>query len=139
MEVSERWKSIASRVPGKNKRECVERFKELNQILKQQQQQQQQSGPAELKCQENAAGTLRAEGAARNRSAAGWMCARAVRPMHPAPCAGKASLDAHCLRSGRLLAGQMVLGTGEWEGRLQARRLPPSLPLRAMRRRGGGD
>jgi len=104
MEVGERWKSIASRVPGKTKRECVERFKELNQILKQQQQQQQQqSAPAELKYAENAAGTLRAEGAARNRSAAGgvsstpstnthagfrlWLCS--APPVWPCECVAR--------------------------------------------------
>eukprot|EP01138_Halocafeteria_seosinensis_P013023 gb/GECG01013301.1/.p1 GENE.gb/GECG01013301.1/~~gb/GECG01013301.1/.p1 ORF type:complete len:141 (+),score=25.92 gb/GECG01013301.1/:1-423(+) len=34
MSKSERWKEIASRVPGKSVKECVQRFKEIRQKLK---------------------------------------------------------------------------------------------------------
>jgi len=40
MDKNERWKSIAKAVPGKSKRECVERFKELRQKLLDQKAQQ---------------------------------------------------------------------------------------------------
>ncbi|GBG33416.1 DnaJ-like subfamily C member 2 [Hondaea fermentalgiana] len=48
MDKNERWKSIAKAVPGKTKRDCVDRFKKLRQdfINQQQQQQQQQQGAA---------------------------------------------------------------------------------------------
>mmetsp|Transcript_2710 Transcript_2710/g.4527 ORF Transcript_2710/g.4527 Transcript_2710/m.4527 type:complete len:643 (+) Transcript_2710:121-2049(+) len=39
MEKNERWKSIAKAVPGKKKKDCVERFKQLRQLLMEKQQQ----------------------------------------------------------------------------------------------------